>query len=180
MFITWCMSWQFGRAVFVGTRVPRWWCRCRNSKPEPPPAHTNWPTISSKASLMVMFQPLPPYLGQVIGLKKAHQSIYGKIEKKHFVDKRQFVHFPELPGDGDSNWGTAVPAWLSQPHQKLCYYHFLHFQVSKWTSKLESVANLTSFYYKRRVNFKLSCCELLLTIKVAIDCYIICLVKYWC
>ena len=173
MFITWCMSWQFGRAVFVGTRVPRWWCRCRNSKPEPPPAHTNWPTISSKAPLMVMFQPLPPYLGQVIGLKKAHQSIYGKIEKKHFVDKRQFVHFPELPGDGDSNWGTAVPAWLSQPHQKLCYYHFLHFQVSKWTSKLESVANLTSFYYKRRVNFKLSCCELLLTIKVAIDCYII-------
>ena len=52
---------------------------------------------------MVMFQPLPPYLGQVIGLKKAHQSIYGKIEQKYFVDKRQFVHFPELPGDGDSN-----------------------------------------------------------------------------
>ena len=121
MFITWCRSWQFVWAVSAVTRAPRWWCRWRNSKPEPPQEHTNWTTTSSKASLMVMFQPLPPYLGQVIGLKKAHQSIYGKIEQKYFVDKRQFVHFPKLPGNGDSNWGTAVPSWLSQPHQKLFF-----------------------------------------------------------
>ena len=55
-----------------------------------------------------MLQPLPPDLGQVIGLKKAHQSIHGKVEQKHFVDERQIVHFPELPGYGGSNGGPAV------------------------------------------------------------------------
>ena len=57
---------------------------------------------------MVMFQPLPPDLGQVVGLKEAYQSIHGEVEQKHFVDERQFVHFPELPGNGGSNGGPAV------------------------------------------------------------------------